>query len=175
MHSKKVSSLAWPLLTFFGAAPGRYAVVFIAGSATLGILLLRRRIGWACAWLHGLAKGRRIATGALLLLAACDAALAVAYFLPILRPWSEDPEALAMQCLCMALCAAGAIVLASLGVLALCHSSILPDLGRWLDAQPRWRQVAIGLTCLLLAAGVLYLAGEALWWLNVWQPKKPAQ
>lgn len=175
MYSKKVRSLAWPLLTFFGAAPGRYAVVLIVVSATLGVLLLRGRAGRACARLHGLVKGWRIAVGVLLFLAACDAILVVAYFLPILKPWSKDALALLMQCFCMALGVGGTLFFVSIGVLTIRHSLVLSSLGRWLDALPRRQRVAAGLICLSLAALALYAAGEVLWWLNVWQPKKMIQ
>jgi hypothetical protein len=175
MLQGKVRSWAWPLLTFFGVAPGRYAVVLIAWAAAFGVLLLRGRTGAACAWLHGQGKGWRIAIGVLLFLAACDAALVIPFYLPHVRSWSEDTLVLTMQCFCMALGAGGAIVFISIGVLTIRHSPALPGIGTWLDALPRWQRVTAGLACLLLAAWVLYVAGEALWWLNGWQPKQPAR
>lgn len=107
-----------------------------------------------------------------MLLLACDAVLVVSYFLHVLKSWSEDAFAAAMQWCSMALGAGGAVVFFSLGILISRRSSALLGIGRWLDALPRGQRVTMGMVCLFLAAWVLYTAWQAFWWLNAFQPKR---
>jgi hypothetical protein len=165
-------SWTYPLAVYFGHAAGRFSVVLAACLAGIGLLLLRCRFQATGTWLRGLSRAWRLGVAGLGLALACDAGLAVSYFLRLLSPLDRGLGEICLQLAAAVAAMLAAILFLAVAGVALGPHRLPPGFGQALDTLPRpWRMAGAAI-CLLLALGVASSGGEVLGFLHAFQPKQ---